>query len=63
MHPSYSFLTMEEELSLAYLHAVCARADMSCIKAERSLDNDGIDALAFPTRPIHKKKTAISKCK
>lgn len=37
-------LTMEEELSLAYLHAVCARAKISCVKAERALDNDGIDA-------------------
>lgn len=37
--------TVEEELSLAYLHAVCARAGVTCIKAERALDNDGIDAI------------------
>lgn len=42
---SPSLITVEEELSLAYLHAVCARARVSCFAAPRQLDNDGIDAL------------------
>ncbi|BCM90380.1 hypothetical protein IAD21_02232 [Abditibacteriota bacterium] len=37
--------SIEEELSLAYLHAVCARAGMSCLPPTRKLDNSGVDAL------------------
>lgn len=42
---SHTLNTVEEELSLAYLHAVCARAGVTCSEARRALDNDGIDAM------------------
>src|SRR5205807_5905805 len=35
---------IEAELSYAYLHAVAAKAGMSCMCANRHLDNAGVDA-------------------
>lgn len=36
---------IESELSYAYLHAVAAKAGMSCVVAGRHVDNNGCDAL------------------
>lgn len=36
---------IESELSYAYIHAVAAKAGMSCMAANRQMDNSGIDAI------------------
>ncbi len=42
--PLLTSQNIESEISYAYLHAVCAKAGMSCQVADRHLDGAGVDA-------------------
>lgn len=47
-----SLLDVESELSYAYLHAVAARAGMSCTASGRHEDNRGVDAMVRAWGPF-----------